>query len=198
MITADPHPDLVPRMGRHVDVERYRIVEPFAHTRQGCPRPRGLLGTQWARVGPRDTQHTQDTLWHDTGGYCKKPFLYKHVRGNRELTAPILHVRTTTHEGRGCHGIPRYIRDWSLITGRRGGGDYKMGNLRIWKMLCPPPPPPSRQGKTYCAPPHALLKNGNLFCPLFDIAKTSNYRVKTTPKLFVPAKPPPPPPLQHS
>ena len=33
------------------------------------------------------------------------------------------------------------IRDWSLITGR-GGGGYKIGKLRVWNFLSPPPPPP--------------------------------------------------------
>ena len=70
------------------------------------------------------------------------------------------------------------IRDWSLITGR---GGYKMGKLRVQNFLRPPP---SRQGKTFRAPP---FKEWKLFTPPpYNMAKTSSYHVKTTPKLFVP------------
>ena len=51
--------------------------------------------------------------------------------------------------------------------------------------------PCSSQGKTCCTP---LLRSGNLLRHLFNMAKTSSYHVKTTPKHLVP---PPPPPLQH-
>ena len=44
-------------------------------------------------------------------------------------------------------------------------------------------PPPSRQGKTFRAPP---LKEWKLFVPPYNMAKTLSYHVKTTPKLFVP------------
>ena len=43
---------------------------------------------------------------------------------------------------------------------------------------------PSRQGKTFRAPP--LLKSGNFTRPPYNMAKTSSYRIKSTPKLFVP------------
>ena len=75
-----------------------------------------------------------------------------------------------------------YLRDWSVITGR--GGGYKIGNRG--SETCCPPPLPSRQGKTFRAP---LLKSGNFSCPSFNMAKTSSYRVKTTPKRFVPPPP---------
>ena len=46
----------------------------------------------------------------------------------------------------------------------------------------------SRQDKTFCAP---LLKSGNFLRHLpFNMAKTSSFHIKTTPKLFVS-------PLQH-
>ena len=51
------------------------------------------------------------------------------------------------------------------------------------KLFAPPPP---RHGKTFRAP---LLTSGNFFCPLpppFNMAKTSSYSAKTTPKLVVP------------
>ena len=67
----------------------------------------------------------------------------------------------------------------------------------------------NRGSETFCAPPPQdrvklftppLLKSGNFSRPPYNMAKTSSYRVKTTPKLFAP--PPPsawlklfPPPL---
>ena len=73
-----------------------------------------------------------------------------------------------------------HIRDWSLITGR---GATKWENRRSETFL-----PPSRQGKNFRAP---LLMNGNFLTPPpFNMAKTSSYRIKTTPKLVVP-------PIQH-
>ena len=70
----------------------------------------------------------------------------------------------------------------SLITGR-GGGATKWQNRwseTFWA-------PPSRQGKTFHAPP---FKEWKLFAPHpFNMAKTSSYCVKTTPKLFL--SPPP-------
>ena len=79
-----------------------------------------------------------------------------------------------------CCYFWRIVRDWSLITGRRG---YKMGKLRAQNFLRPP----LRQGKTFRAP---LLKSGNFLRPPFNMAKTSSYHVETTPKRFV--TPPPP------
>ena len=66
------------------------------------------------------------------------------------------------------------------------------------KTCCAPPPLPQDRVKLFASP---LLKSGNVSCPPYNMAKTSSYRVKTTPKLVVP--PPsawikpflPPPPL---
>ena len=79
------------------------------------------------------------------------------------------------------------IRDWSLIRGR--GGATKWEN-RGSETYCVPPP--SRQGKTFCALPPPPFEDWKLFAPPapFNMAKTSSYRVKTTPTF---CKPPPPP-----
>ena len=71
------------------------------------------------------------------------------------------------------------LRDWSLITGR---GGLKNGKIAGPKLFAPPP---SRQGKTFRAPP---FKEWKLYAPPppYNMAKTSSYRVKSTPKLFVP------------
>ena len=69
-----------------------------------------------------------------------------------------------------------------LVINYGEGGGYKMGKSRVRNFLRPPPPP-SRQGKTFCAPP---FKDWKLFAPPYNMAKTSSYYVKTTPKLFVP------------
>ena len=68
------------------------------------------------------------------------------------------------------------VRDWSLITGRGGQKWENRGS----ETFCAPP---SRQGSTFCAPP---LKEWKLVVPPCNMAKTSSYRVKTTPKLFAP------------
>ena len=47
-----------------------------------------------------------------------------------------------------------------------------------------------KTGKTFSCPPPPPFKEWKLFVPPFNMAKTSSYCVKTTPKLFVP-------PLQH-
>ena len=73
------------------------------------------------------------------------------------------------------------IRDWSLITGRGGLQNGKIAGPKLFA------PPPQDRVKLF-APP--LLKSGNFSCPPYNMAKTSSYRVKSTPKLFVP-------PLQH-
>ena len=66
-----------------------------------------------------------------------------------------------------CH-----LGDWSLITGRGGGAGLQNA------------PPPSRQGKPFCAP---TFKEWKLFAPLpLNMAETSSFYVKTTPKQFVP------------
>ena len=79
------------------------------------------------------------------------------------------------------HGFPDQtapLRDWSLITGR---GGLQNGKIAGPKLFAPPPP-------SLFAPP--LSKSGNFSRPPYNKAKPSSYRVKTTPKLFVP-------PLQH-
>ena len=69
-----------------------------------------------------------------------------------------------------------WLRDWSLITGR--------GGLQNGKIAGPKPfAPLSRQCKTFCAPPFNEWK---LFASPFNIAKTSSYHLKTTPKPFAP------------
>ena len=78
------------------------------------------------------------------------------------------------------------------------GAGYKMGKSRVRNFLRPP----TRQGKTFLAPP-PILKSGNFSRPPNNMAKTSSYRVKTTPKLFVPPPSawlklfPPPPPFRR-
>ena len=62
-----------------------------------------------------------------------------------------------------------------VINNREGGGAKKWENCRS-KTFCEPPPPPPQDF---------------YFVTPFNMAKTSRYRIKTTPKLFVP----PPPPL---
>ena len=69
------------------------------------------------------------------------------------------------------------LRDWSLITGRGGLQNGKIAGPKRFA------PPPQDRVKLF-APP--LLKSGNLTCPPYNMAKTSSYRVKSTPKLFVP------------
>ena len=87
----------------------------------------------------------------------------------------ILPLMRSTHWGS--------LRDWSLITGR--GGGYKMGKPRVRNFLRSYP----QDRVKLFAPP--LLKRGNFSRPPpYNMAKTSSYRIKTTPKLFVP-------PLQH-
>ena len=91
-------------------------------------------------------------------------------------------------------GVIWAFRDWSLITGR---GGYKIASPKLFAT------PPSRQGKTFGAPPPFLKRGNFLPPPPFYMAKTSSYRIKTTPKLVVPSPPPsawlkfllPPPPF---
>ena len=72
-----------------------------------------------------------------------------------------------------------HLRDWSLIT----GGATKWENCGS-ETFCAPP---SRQGSTFRAPP---FKEWKLFAhPPYNMAKTSSYHVKTTPKTF--CAPPP-------
>ena len=72
------------------------------------------------------------------------------------------------------------IRDWSLITGRGGLQNGKIAGPKLFA------PPPQDRVKLF-APP--LLKSGNFTRPPYNMAKTSSYCVKSTPKLFVPPPP---------
>ena len=67
------------------------------------------------------------------------------------------------------------LRDWSLITGRGGLQNGKIAGPKLFA------PPPQDRVKLFAPPP---------FKEWIYMAKTSSYRVKTTPNLFVP-------PLQH-
>ena len=84
--------------------------------------------------------------------------------------------------GSGIGELLMDFRDWSLITGR---GWLQNGEIFGSETFCAPPP--QARVKLF-APP--LLKRGNFSRPPYNMAKTSSYRIKTTPKLFVP-------PLQH-
>ena len=88
-------------------------------------------------------------------------------------------------KGRGGGQIGNIKTKGLVINYGEGGGATKWEN-RGSKTFCAPPP--SRQGKTFCAPPP--FKEWKLFVPPYNMAKTSSYHVKTTPKPFVP-------PLQH-
>ena len=88
------------------------------------------------------------------------------------------------------HGSFFGLRDWSF-TGR---GGLQNGKIAGPKLFVPPP----QDRVKLLAPP--LLKSGNFTRPPYNMAKTSSYHVKCTPKLFV--APPPsellklfPPPL---
>ena len=78
--------------------------------------------------------------------------------------------------------------DWSLITRRgrgEGGEGYKMGKSLVPKLFTPPLP---QDGVKLVVSPR--LKSGNFLCHPYNMAKTSSYVEKTTPKLFVPPPPP--------
>ena len=66
-----------------------------------------------------------------------------------------------------------------LVINYREGGASKWEN-RGSKTFCAPPP---QDRVKLFAPP--LLKGGNLLRPPISIAKTSSYRIKNTPKLFI-------------
>ena len=83
------------------------------------------------------------------------------------------------------HTASRLLR---LVINYREGV-YQMGKSQVRNFLRLTLPPPSRQGKTLCAPPPPF-KEWKLFEPPFNMAKTSSYHVKTTPKPFVPPPPP--------
>ena len=90
-------------------------------------------------------------------------------------------IRSSTSASLGwASALSLGVRDWSLITGREG---YKMGKSQVQNLLRPPHPPQDRV-KLFVPP---LLKSGNFLCPPpYNMAKTSSYSVKTTPKPFVP------------
>ena len=75
------------------------------------------------------------------------------------------------------------VRDWSFITGRGGGLPMKITGRKFIA------PTPQDRVQLFAS---LLLKSGSA-PPPFNMAKTSSYCVKTTPKLFVP----PPPTPQH-
>ena len=74
------------------------------------------------------------------------------------------------------------VRDWSLITGRGGLQNGKIAGPQLFAT------PPHDRVKLFEPP---LLKSGNFSRLPYNMASTSSYLLKTTPKLFVP------PPLQH-
>ena len=92
--------------------------------------------------------------------------------------------------GDDCKGLVINDRE-----GGGGGGATKCEN-RGSETFCAHPP--LKQGKTFRAPPP--FKEWKLYTPPYNMAKTSSYRVHTTPTLFVPpfrmaktfSAPPPP------
>ena len=76
-----------------------------------------------------------------------------------------------------CVGAVNDIRDWSLITGRGGLQNGKIAGPKLFA------PPPQDRVKLFAPPP---FKEWKLYTPPYNMAKTSSYRIKTTPKLFVP------------
>ena len=93
---------------------------------------------------------------------------------------------------------PALLRDWSLFTGR---GGYKMGESWVRNFLRPPsrqdktfraPPPPLKSGKFSGPPPTIWLKlqataeklPQNFLCPPFSMARTFS----APPPLFVTVK----------
>ena len=74
-----------------------------------------------------------------------------------------------------------FVNKGLVINYGEGGGGYKMGKSLVQNFLHPPPP----QDRVKLFAP-TLLKSGNFSRPPYNMAKTSSYRVKTTPKLFVP------------
>ena len=93
------------------------------------------------------------------------------------------------HNGQACsqfNQITTLLRDWSLITGR--GGGYKIGKSQVRNFLRPLPP--SRQSKTFCAPPP--FKEWKRFAPSPPPSvwlKLQATVYKTTPTVFVPPLP---------
>ena len=89
----------------------------------------------------------------------------------------------------------KVIRDWSLITRKGGLQNGKIVGLK----LCAPPPPPQERVKLFAPPPPFKecklfappppFKECKLFARPFNMAKTSSYCVKTTPKFVVPPPP---------
>ena len=93
------------------------------------------------------------------------PFIYVQWSSNVRKPVPVILVWE-------FNSWFRNLRDWSIITGRRGGGG---GGLQNGK----------NRVKLFCALP--FKGGGNFLRPTFSMAKTSCYRIKTTPKLVVPS-----------
>ena len=64
-----------------------------------------------------------------------------------------------------------------------GEGGYKSGKLQVRNFLRPPPP---QDRVKLFVPPPPPFKEWKHFVPPCNMAKTSSYRIKTTPKLVVP------------
>ena len=80
------------------------------------------------------------------------------------------------------HESSKPVRDWSLITGRGELQNGKIAGQKLFVPLPSPPPPPL----------FFFLKSGHFLRPPpppFNVAKTSRYCIKTTPKLVVPPPP---------
>ena len=67
-----------------------------------------------------------------------------------------------------------------LVINYGEGGGLQNGKIAGPKLFAPPP----QDRVKLFAPP--LLKSGKFTRPPYNMAKTSSYRVKSTPKLFVP------------
>ena len=75
------------------------------------------------------------------------------------------------------HARPAPDGGWVINEGEWNKGlviNYGEGGATKWE---------NRGSETFCAPP---FKDWKLLAPPYNMAKTSSYRVKTTPKLFVP------------
>ena len=110
--------------------------------------------------------------------------LYRHPRPRED--AAVVPGAARSGAGReGAAGPPTHQPE-------KGKGlviNYGEGGLQNGKIAGPKlfAPPPQDKVKLFTPP---LLKSGNFSCLPYNMAKTSNYCVKTTPKLFVPT-------LQH-
>ena len=129
---------------------------------------------QWEISWPNGRSGTSDVIY-----IFKLPVLQSSVHGDPRRGCPMSHVDFKKSQCPISLDFPfpmPSLRDWTLITGR---GATKWGN---------------RGSETFCAPPQdrvklftpPLLKSGNFLLPPYNMAKTSSYCVKATPKLFVP------------